>query len=397
MQQKANQGQWVSVLALKKQTVAPSIMAFGRLTPSITWQGIMEVGGKVAYRHPLLERGHFLPQDTLLLTLDTVEHQLKVDQAKASLLVLKAQQKQIQLDVLNQKKNMEIEEKNRTIVEKAWRRALKLQQKGMISPSTLDLERKAYLTSLKSEQVVRHQLALLTPQQQILKAQIARETAALQQAQLSLDKTALTLPFYGQVSMVDVALNEWVKPQQKVIEVIDPNKMEITVHIPWSDWQRLQPALDPMKTDRLLQMGSDLRAWVYLGDSEVKKIPAKVQRVSESMDAKTQTLGVVVEVEGKKKHQSLIRNGALLQVQLVGKSREHWVVPQSAIHQRQLYLLSEENTLVMIPIEILFHVAEGAVIQGSLPDNPMLITTDLLPAIQGMPVSELPNQSSVSL
>ena len=387
-QKKSHEGKLVAVQTLTKQNIAPTITAFGRITPSVTWQGIVEVGGKVVYRHPLLEKGHFLPKDTLLLTLDRTEYQLKLEQAKASLSVLTAQKKQIRLDVINQEKNLDIEKKNRVIVDKAWQRALKLRQKGMISPSTLDLERKAHLASLKSEQAVRHQLALLMPQQQILEAQIARETSALQQAQLSLDKTELILPFYGQVSMVDVALNEWVKPQQKVLEVINTKKMEITVHIPLLDWQRLQPALDPIKTDRLLQVGSELSAWVYVGERNKKKIAAKVQRVADSIDVKTQTIGVVVEVNGKKAHQSLIRNGALLQVQLVGKPQSHWVVPQASIHQNNLYLFSPNNTLTMVPIEVLFNVNGSAVVQGSFPNSPKLITTDLLPAIDGMLVSE---------
>ena len=60
----------VDVISLHTQPFAPVATGFGRVKPKRSWQAIAEVGGKVVYRNPLLEKGQVVLKDTLLLKID---------------------------------------------------------------------------------------------------------------------------------------------------------------------------------------------------------------------------------------------------------------------------------------------------------------------------------------
>jgi hypothetical protein len=60
------------------------------------------------------------------------------------------------------------------------------------------------------------------------------------------------------------------------------------------------------------------------------------------------------------------------------------VIPRSAIHQGRVYKVSAENTLNIIPVEISYTQGQLAVIKSGLNEGDKIITSDLIPVIEGL-------------
>ena len=76
------------------------------------------------------------------------------------------------------------------------------------------------------------------------------------------------------------------------------------------------------------------------------------------------------------------------EVVLTGRPRENKIViPFSAVHEGSIYYLDDENRLAKTAVEVELVLDNMAVIATDLPHDTMVITTDLVPAIEGMLLS----------
>ncbi len=114
------------------------------------------------------------------------------------------------------------------------------------------------------------------------------------------------------------------------------------------------------------------------------------RRTGESMDISTGAITVYIEVSDPYKkvipgvRPPLIPN-MYTEVELTGKSKEsRKVIPFSAIHDGELYIVDAQNRLVKKRVEVESIIGNMAVIAQGLEEKSMVVTTDLVPAIEGM-------------
>ncbi len=376
---KAVEPKWVSVMALQKTAIAPQIQGYGRVTVWRDWQGIAPVGGRVIYRHPDLEKGHFLPKDTLVIRIDPDKYQRNVLQLQASLRGLFAKRRQIDRDEANIERDLALENDQLSLAKKAWDRSQSLRERGVLSAAKTDQDRQNYLNARQRWQNLKNKQSGFPSQRDELQSQIEQETQRLTQAKADLAETDIRLPFTGQIQQVMVQNRQWLSPQSTLLTLNDSSAVRVTVPISLKQWRTLALPTQPIALEKAFSDNKRISAVIQLAGDRWQ---GKVVRVEDALTRGTQGLGVVVEIFQNDNTVPLPPLDSLVSVTIQGQSRSQWVVPESTLHQDRLYFLSNEK-LKIVPVQSRFRVQQNVVVEGDIPPDPQLILSDLQPAIEG--------------
>ncbi|MGC9462251.1 efflux RND transporter periplasmic adaptor subunit, partial [Vibrio genomosp. F10 str. 9ZD137] len=127
--------------------------------------------------------------------------------------------------------------------------------------------------------------------------------------------------------------------------------------------------------------------------------PAKVARVSETVDYNQATAGVILEIQQNYKDLTPtsvppLVNGMFVKASIEGQANPSWVIPERALHGNRIYLKDDDNRLVIKTIEVLYRRDNHVIIDGDIEHGQRLILNDLLPAIEGMQLKELEQKSA---
>ena len=135
-----------------------------------------------------------------------------------------------------------------------------------------------------------------------------------------------------------------------------------------------------------------LRARVRLvNDLPDAQWEARVLRISESIDATRQTLGVVVGVDDPYQKAIPARRPPLFKgmytaVDLFAPARDAIVIPRRALHEGRVYIANAEDRLEIRPVELQLTQGDLAVLRGGVVAGERVVVTDLIPVIEGMPL-----------
>ena len=127
-----------------------------------------------------------------------------------------------------------------------------------------------------------------------------------------------------------------------------------------------------------------------IGGDQLAEWDAEFVRISDSVDAQTQTIGIVVAVD--KPMQKIIAGvrpplskDMFVQVSIAGhKQMDRIVIPRSVIRNNQVYLVDEQNRLQTRVITRAYDQQQFTVIGEGLNRGEQLVVSDLVPAVDGM-------------
>jgi len=219
--------------------------------------------------------------------------------------------------------------------------------------------------------------------------------AALEAARLNLERTELALPFTARVAKEEVEIGQFVRQGQLVAIFDGIDAAEVEVRISLSEMSALtSPSadgghlLDPVRLgEQLRAMG--LQAEVRLGLGGRQLIwPAQVDRLSDTVDQKTGTLGVILRVDNAYSSarpglRPPLTKGMFVEAVLSAPGRSGIIVPRSAVHEGRVMIADDENRLRLLPVTILRAQDQVALIGEGLEAGMRLIVSDLSPRIPG--------------
>lgn len=383
----------VDVINLEQQQLAPEAAGFGRVAPKVEWQAIAEVTGKVVYRHPDLNKGRVLDAGTILLNIDPLDYELRLAQAEADVSASQAQLAKLVQEEQNLKTTLKIEKNRLAISKKELARKQELRTKGLTSQSTVDLEQQNTLASQKVVQEIENQLIVLPNERKVTQAQLEVNLSQVSEAKRSLQKTVITLPIDARISSVDIEQDQVVNTQQVMVVAHGIDTVEIDAQIALHDMQVLAASLTQYtahadgkpRADQL-----DLSASIQLSSgSFIQQWPAKVTRISDTVNANQATVGVILEVDQDYSQLSPetappLVNGMFVEARISGQPNPHWVIPERALHGNKVYLVDSESNLTIQTVTVLFRRDGQVAISGELVSGTQLVVNDLLPAVSGM-------------
>ncbi|MHC4450719.1 MAG: efflux RND transporter periplasmic adaptor subunit [Planctomycetota bacterium] len=382
----------VRVITAPKLDVVPRAIGYGVVRPGRVWQAVPEVGGRIIEKAPRLKEGNIIKAGTVLLRIDRADYDLEVARAKAQIGSIQAQIEQLAAKEKTLRASTKIEEDSLALARTELARVKKLVTNGSLAAGELDKEKRNVLLQQARLQELQNALSLIEPDRKVLRVQETVERTRLSKAQLSVERTVIRAPFACRISGVDVEQDQVVQKGQQLCSADSIATSEVTAQFPMVGVQQVFPAgdapIDATKgIEALLRMGLTAVVRLRTGDRSVEW-EGSVTRV-EGIDSQTRTLGVVVSVAGSYENvrpgtrPPLVR-GFYVEVELRGRSRPGVVVvPRSAVHSGQVYVIDAQSRLERRPVEIAFVQSTLAALRSGLDGSESVVVSDLYPAVAG--------------
>lgn len=388
----------VRVITAKTQMVAPHVVGFGLVRPARTYEAIAQVGGTVDYVNPDLQKGAILPAGAVLLRISPADFNLAIAQADANIRAAEARLAELAISEANQIAALNIEQEANALRAADLQRTETLFKNGTISQTAVDTARTAHLAQRQKVQSLESALALLPTQRTVQTEQIAVYRAALETAKLNLARTQLILPFTARVAMVSVETGQFLRSgtTAALLDGIEAGEVETQVSIAAlrtllrSTLGRSQAiSLDPATMTEVLQR-IGLGAEVHLRlDDDLISWPATVDRISDTIDQKSGTLGVIVRVDTaysgiEPGNRPPLTKGMFVEVSLEGKPERGIWVPRSALRDGRILTADDDDRLRSVDVTAVM-VQDGiAMIEGDISPGARILVSQPGSVVEGM-------------
>jgi hypothetical protein len=398
----------VNVEKAKVRNLQMSIEGYGRAQSKEIWQAVAEVSGRVIYRHPDLEKGKIMPAGTVLLKIDPVDYQLKLAQAKSDLKSAIADADRVALNKNKYTLSLELEKSRLIILEKEYKRKKGILNKGAISQSLVDQEQSNVFAQQEKVLDLSTSLQLIPNDIDVAQARIQVNQSQVKEAERKLAKTNIVLPFDARITQVNAVLEQVINQQSVLLEANYIGAMEINAQFAITDMKQfVRQTVDTTfsqdnKFPDIKRLNLQAGIKLYAGDESLEWL-GSVERVSDSIDFQGNTIGLIVEMENDWKdfdplNNTPVMNNMFLEVEVLSEAKPMLSIPTKAIHGQSVYIV-KDNVLRIKPISILFESGRYTAIddkaEGSISLGDLVITTDLLPAIDKMQVRTLLDQQEV--
>jgi len=387
----------VETLSLEQQLIAPLAVGFGKVVPKVEWKAIAEVTGQIVYRHPDLDKGQVIPAGTVVLKIDPLDYELKLIQAEADLKSSQTSLAKLNQEEDNLNQTLKIEKNRLVISNKELQRKQDLRKKGLTSQSDVDLQQQSALSQQKLVLDIANQITLMPDEKRVAEAVIKVNVSKVKEAQRSLDKTTITLPRAMRIAQVDIEQNQVVNLQQEMFVAHGINIMEVEAQLSIHDMQTLASSFTQFPRDAAGIPTPDqapIKASVQLNSGSLNlSWPAKVARISETVDENQATAGIILEIaqdysQLQPSNATPLVNGMFVKAEIEGVANLSWVLPERALHGDKIYLMDDNSRLKMVNVEVLYRRDNQVVVNGELQTGDKLVLNDLLPAIEGMLLKE---------
>ena len=394
----------VEVITARYIPFSTRITAYGNVEPAITLNGTAEVSGKISYIHPDLKAGETIPADTVVVRIDTKDYDVSLKQTEADLLASRAALKELEVEEQSTRRALKLAQKNLKVGEAEYARIKGVYEKKVVTKSALDAEEQKVILLRQSLEDLQGRIDSYESRRQSINSQIARAEQAVQNSETILGRTEVTLPFDARIGTVSVDKGEFVAVGSKLFEAVDLKGVEITAQLSMDSMRKLVSHMEgaPAADEPIIHTGGRINDRLNLSTRvrltngmPMATWEARVLRISDSIDATRQTLGLVVGVDDPYekiipgKRPPLIK-GMYTAVDIFAPAYPAMVVPRRAVHQGRVYIANSENRLEIRSVEVLLIQGDLMVISSGVDQGERVIITDLIPVIEGMPLQVIP-------
>lgn len=391
------QAAYVRVFRVPELTVVPKVVGFGTVQPDKVWKGYPEVSGKIDWMSDQLEVGEFFKKGEKLLRIDDSVYKLKIIQQQAEIKKIEANLLELTAREKNYKATFELQKKTLELSLREQQRQQNLASKKAVSESALEKQQIDTLTQKNSLQTIQTNIDLIPSQRQHLEAQLEAAKAALEQAEIDLKHTVITAPFDCRIAKVNIEISQYVQVGQEMLEADSVRVSEVVAQVSTGRLailvlkQPVKPLEEVTASGKFIPIPQrlGLSAVVKYGpNGKVFSWPANCERI-EPVDPNTRTVGVVVGVDNPYGRLDPTRpplvKGMYCEVDIYGRKQPDCIViPRAAIHDGSVYRVTADNRLEIKKIELDYEMSEFAVIKKGLKKGDVIVSSDLVPAIDGM-------------
>jgi len=390
----------IEFITAKRIPFSAKVTAYGNVEPTVTLKTLAEVSGKISFLHADLKQGNSIAAGTVVARIDPEDYKVTLKQTQADLAANKSTYKQLQVEQKTTRRSLDLAKKNLQVGEKELERIRSIWDKKLIARSSLDAEEQKVILLRQQVSELQGQLNTYASRKDTVQAQITRAEEQVKGQKTTLGRTEISLPFSARIGAVSIEKGQFVNVGTILFEALDINGVEINAQLPILHMRSLVSHLDG-KTFNRPSMGVtrdvlarlNLSARVKLvGDMPDAWWDANVLRFSESIDPVRRTLGIVVGVD--RPYEKVIPGirppllkGMFTAVELHAPQQEAIVIPRKAIHHGRVYVASKDNRLQIKAVEIQQQQGDLVVIRSGLQEGEQIIINDLLPVIEGMPLT----------
>lgn len=403
----AEETRHVRVIEVAPVTLIPRVIGFGEVQPGKVWNAIAQVSGEITYVHSELKKGAIMQAGTEIIRISAVDYELAIKEAEANIRSGEAKLKELDVSKQNTNLSLEIEERALTVRETELKRKQDLVKRGTTSQSAVDQEFRDTLSQRKKVQDLKNTLNLIPTQIAVQQEQVNVYQASLEKARLNLERTHIRLPFNARVAEVNVETTQYAQTGATLAIADSMETAEIEAQIAVDQFRMLaeavagdsQPQNIGASTFKRVveQMGFALTVRLGSGADAIEW-PARFARISDAIDPKTRTIGVIAAVDGAYSKaipgkRPPLTKGMFVEIEIRAKPlTERIVIPRSAIHNNHVYIQNAENRLVIKPVDIQLYQGDLAAPSAGISVGDRVVVSDLSPAIDGMLLSGVIDQ-----
>ena len=389
----------VRVVVAQKVAVVPQVSGFGSVVPGKEWVAITQVSGEITKVHKGLKKGSILKKGTTLVTISPVDYELAIVQADANIRSTNAKIAELEINRKNTLAILDIEKQSLKIREGELARQEKLVRNGTVSRTSFDRERRDTFVQRKKVQDLENALRLIPTQLAVQKEQGEVFKAQLQSARLNLQRTKIVLPFDARISEVDVEVAQFAQAGKTLAKADGVDTAEIEAQIPIEKFMGLLKAasggesvggIDNKTLKAMIeQFGIKVQIVLNAGERRIKW-QARLARISDTIDPKTRTIGVIAVVEGAYRQavpglRPPLAKGLFVEMEISARARDaQLVVPRLALSGKQLFVAGKDNRLEIREVETGLIQDDFVVVTSGLSAGEKVIVSDLSPVINNM-------------
>lgn len=371
----AKKGAPVSVITARSHIGKPSIVGYGTVKPDLNLKALAEVAGRVTFVHPDLDKGAFLAEGTLVVTIDDKDYRLSLKQAEADLLAAKTNVREMDMTIQNTVLELKLANEKLTVRRAELARLEQLRIRGTISQSQFDEERQSTLVQQQEVQQLENKRTTLPSEREVLVTKIDIAEAQLEQSQRNLARTQIHLPFTGRISGVYVERDQYVSKGTNLFDLVGMQKVSINTQFPVNQFGRFaahieRPNIDFNDPNQYAQLSKlvaklGLTATVEVAGENYKSWPANVERIIDDLDPNSGTVGVLVSVEDSYSQvepglRPPLLEGMYMRVTLQGPQGEFIALPRYALQGNQVFVVTSSNTLERVTLNDVYYQGELA-------------------------------------
>jgi len=348
-QTRENPGALVKVVKAESQERQIKIFGTGTVQPEQEVTITLQVNGLINKVAPGFAAGAFFRKGELLFAVESIDYELTVERAKASLI-------QAENEII-------IIESKAAVARQEWER-LKLKDQKEPNP-----------------------LIVYGPQYEDAKAKRNAAAASLKQAELDLQRTRITAPFNCIVRSEEVGVGKYVRAGNNVAMVASVDGAEIVVPLQLDDlrWLSIPRQGNSEKGSDAtvrLEVGTNLYQWQgqlvrSLGEVDMKSRMARlVVRVDDPYRLRTEGYTQKLNLEF----------GMFVEVVFQGETLADMVeIPRAALRENStVWIMDSDQKLKIVPVEIIRLQKDTILVDGSLEDGDLVILTSLPGGADGM-------------
>ena len=396
----------VRVISVPEVTVVPRLMATGNVAPSRVWSSIAQVSGKVSALHPRLKRGALINEGEVLLQIDPRDFELAITQAETGLEAIRVQLAQVDVEEANTEALLEIEQQDLALARSELQRKQKMLQQNSISQSEHGKEQRSLLAQQKRVQTLINSIKLYPVERRRLTAELEKQQAQLDNARLSLERTTIRMPFNGRIAEVKIELQQFVALGSLMVVADGIDKAEVAVQLPMSRLGSLIHSEAVFNSDEAgsTDLGEllGLSARVLLQQNEhLVEWDARVARLTEALDPRTRTVGIIIEVDRpyaqvQPGRRPPLVKGLFVDVLLSGQPQEkRRVIPLSALHGQQVFVVTADQRLQHREVTIGSRGADYVIVTSGLQADEQVVISDLVAVVEGMLLKPVADEATL--
>ncbi len=384
----------VRVITTAPQFFTPRITGFGTVAPSRTLEVIAQVSARVTYVNKHLKRGAFISEGDVLAILSAEDFELEIAEASSDIAVADINLEELAVELRAQQKSLKIAKAAFDLENRELSRLRTLLERRVFSEQQVENQQALVLEREATVQDLENEIALNPIRNKALEQAKRKSELNLETARLNHSRTVIRAPFDARVARVDIEIGKFVASGTSIGELdgIDTASIDVQLNpVSMSEFAGLlyevhtEPGAGLRNVSRELEK---LSARVRIGYGGAWQ--AKVDRISDTVDPDTRSLGLIVSVnnpydDAHPGTRTPLVKGMFATVELTGPEVPNkTVLPRSAVTNDKVMTVSGDNRLVLVDAQIAYHHEDFVVLKAPLATGTRVIVSDLSPAIEGM-------------
>ncbi len=341
----------VSAFSVAPETEPIRVKSFGSVKAKRTISVVTRVNGEVVHKSPHFEAGGYFSKGQTLLRVDDTDYILAVQQARAN--------------VAKSEYNLALADEEAQVALREWER---------IGNAGLDSD-----SSIEPTALVMHE-----PQLKLARANLQAAKAALDQAELNLDRCTITAPFEGRVLDSSIDAGQFIRSGSSLGTIYATDIAEVTVTIADDDLAWITVNYDAADGGVLVDVSADFAGARHHWEG-------RAVRLGGAIDNRSRLVSVVIEIANpyqRSGQRPPLIEGMFVDVLFTAEPPAGAVViPRSALRPNdKVWIIDQQNSLRIREVQVARAGVEQAIITEGLASGDRVCTSNLQYVTNGMPV-----------